>query len=234
MTEISTAAPIRPSLSIPVDVVNVSSPSLRTHSGFVRHFDDGVYDIELADLAADLDEGVRVVLNLQRPVRRITATVTRRWPRRIMALERRAVLPDNRVYPRLVGGIPLRYQVVTGDVEGILRSWREGETLPGTDWVVPDPFMNFSVGGVRFYDDARREAGELMLVELGVAQNPARWRALAEVVRVCALAEDEMGDYEASEGGEAAFSVAIQFIDLPADARDALTEYTLLLQRAGL
>lgn len=218
------AAPLRRDLSIPVDVVNVSSQTLRTHEGTVRHFADGVYDIELTELAPDLEDGVRAVLNLRRPARRVTATVIRRDQRRILVQERRAVMPDNRIYPRLVGGIPLRYQVVGDDVEGALRAWRDDEAPPSDGWIVPDPFMNFSVGGVRFHDDVARVAGDLLLCELGVAHGTERWRAVGEVIRVVELEDDDDG----------AYSIAVQFVDLDPGARDALTAYTLQLQRAGL
>ncbi len=212
--------PVGHALRIPVDVINVSSPGLTTCSGHILRFEDAVYHIEL-ESSLTLQIGTRLVINLlESPRRRVTATVQATDGLHVEALEHRATPPDNRDYPRLAGGIRLRYRVAA---EGEAGGWLAGDEAPGP-WLEPDPLMNFSVTGLRFDDDKHCSDGDTLLCEFGVPEQTGAWRAIARVVRVLPLAE----------GAAATHSVAIQFVELPSGASDALTEYALRLQRAAL
>lgn len=220
-------------VSVPVDIINVSSPALRTREGRVRRFADAIYEIELSDDAPDLEIGTRVVLSMRDGGRRrVTATVEFHEGRELRVLERSASTPDKRIYPRLAGGIPLRYRVLAHDEDvGGAHPWLLGEDSEdgsADGWRSPDPFMNFSVTGLRFDDIAACAAGDRLLCELGVPSDGRRWRALARVVRL-----DPIPTNEPTDGG-ATHHVAVAFEQLPDDAAEALTQYTLRLQRAHL
>ncbi len=228
--------PIGEAILLAVDVVNVNSPTLRTRSGIIVRFSDGVYDIELDEDAPDLKVGTRLVLNLRGGApRRVTATVRERTGLRVKAQEHRATSPGNRYYPRLAGGVPLRYRVANPKkIDTEVDRWMSGDVddVPRSAWRCPDPFMNFSVTGLRFDDEALVSEDDILLCELGVGASPERWRAVATVVRVAELAPGEreliVGDRYATH------SIAIHFIALPPDAGDALTHYAIRLQRAQL
>jgi hypothetical protein len=220
-------------VSVPVDIINVSSPALRTREGRVRRFADAVYEIELTDDAPDLEVGTRVVLNLRDGGRRrVTAIVESHKGRELRVLERSASTPDKRIYPRLAGGIPLRYRVLSTDEDvGAAHPWLLGEDDDAEAtgaWRSPDPFMNFSVTGLRFDDAQACAAGDRLLCEFGVPGDQRRWRALARVVRLDPIPTNEPTDDGATH------HVAVAFEQLPDAAAEALTQYTLRLQRAHL
>jgi len=170
--------PVGERLNVSVDIVNVSSPSLRTHHGTVVRFSQAMYDIDLDEDAPDLEVGTRLVLNLLSGVRRrVTATIREREGMHLRAQEHRATAPDNRHYPRLAGGVPLRYRVADSRrLDQEIDRWMTGEDdpAPPSAWRTPDPFMNFSVTGLRFDDEALVEADDALLCELGIAGSPER------------------------------------------------------------
>jgi hypothetical protein len=228
--------PIGEAVLVAVDVVNVNSPTLRTRSGTIVRFSKGTYDIDLEEDAPDLETGTRLVLNLRDGARRrVTATVCDRTGLRLRAQEHRTTSPDNRDYPRLAGGVPLRYRVANPKrVDTEVDRWMSGDVdeAPRSAWRSPDPFMNFSVTGLRFDDEALVSADDILLCELGIGASPERWRAVASVVRVAAL---EPGELDLVVGERyATHSIAVHFIALPPDAGDALTHYAIRLQRAQL
>ncbi len=228
--------PVGEPLNVSVDIINVSSPTLRTRTGTVIRFSQEVYDIDLHEDAPDLEVGTRLVLNMRDGHRRrVTATICERAGLRMRAEEHRATAPDNRVYPRLAGGVPLRYRAADPRrLDAEVDTWMSGEddAAPPSAWRTPDPFMNFSVTGLRFDDEALVEEGETLLCELGVPGNEERWRAAARVVRVAPLEPGERDMVQSDR--PATHSVAVHFIALPPDAGDALTHYAIRLQRAQL
>ena len=48
------------------------------------------------------------------------------------------------------------------------------------EWLTPEPFMNFSLGGLSFETPSIMERGTLLLVEIGIGENQKRWRATAK------------------------------------------------------
>jgi hypothetical protein len=123
---------------------------------------------------------------------------------------------DKRDFPRLHAGIPLEYRIADSDQAA---AWIAGENVAG-DWVKPDPYMNFSVGGVRFDCPHLMQGGETLLIKLQIGDDSRSWRATGTVVRV----------FDVPDGSSASCSAAVSFETLPVDARDALSELTLKIQ----
>lgn len=219
--------PVGRGLALSVDIINVSSPSLRTRAGHVLRHEDGLYTIQLDDDAPDLVTGGRVVLSLPRG--RVSATVETREGSTLQARERSVQVPDKRVYPRLAGGIPLRYRVVDPADFDTHHAWLLDKPPVDDSWHTPDPFMNFSVTGLRFDDAENCADGDLLLCELGVPGDDRRWRALARVIRVSPISPDRR-----DRPVDATHHVAVQFDRLPDEAAEALTHYTLRLQRTNI
>ncbi len=207
------------SIQIPVDIINIASPSFKTHSGWIRSFENGFYRIELSSRDVNIGKGIRVVLNCHsQPKQRISATVTRAWPDGFEALERRAVQPDRRYWPRLMGSIPLKYQVSNSG--SLALEWSLKKTsMDESSWHRPDPFMDFSVSGLCFRDKPLCMPDDLLLCELAVGIRTLRWRTLARVIRLSPCLEDQELRW-----------IALKFERLPDEAAEALTEYTLRLQ----
>jgi hypothetical protein len=195
--------------------------SLRVREARLVRYQDAIYDIELeAEPDGDpLARGTRAVLNLQtQPPRRVVTTVQEASGRHLRLRERSHVEPEKRTWPRLHGGVPLRYRAA--DAAEASR-WMAGEAVGGR-WGEPDPFMSFSVTGVSFDDVTDVEQGGLVILELGVGDAPGRWRATADVVRATPLPQPGQK------------RLALDFRELPEPARDALTQQTLRIQRALL
>ncbi len=125
---------------------------------------------------------------------------------------------DKRDFPRLYAGLPVRYRQVSPEEAD---AWSAGEAIGG-DWTEPDPYMNFSVGGLRFDCTGGLNGGDLVAIELQVGESGSIWRATGRVVRTF----DATGDRPPS--------AAVAFESLPPAARDALSELTLQIQETLL
>lgn len=125
---------------------------------------------------------------------------------------------DKRDFPRLHAGLPIRYRGCT-DTEA--AKWIEGEPVGG-EWIEPDPYMNFSVGGLRFDCVSDLAPESLLIIELRVGDTGPLWRVTGRVIRVFTATE------------HAGPSVAVSFEHLPSDALEALTELTLQIQESLL
>ncbi len=228
--------PVGKAVDLAVDVVNVSSPTLRACPARVRQFEDQTYTIELDEEARDIEIGARLVVNFRGtgPRRRVTATVRSREGRVIRAEEQSTARPDHRAWPRLAGGVPLRYRPVeTDDPTFEVERWLNEElSADGDGWRTPDPFMNFSVTGLRFDDEPVVRAGQFILCELGVGGGAERWRAVGRVVRVAPIDPSEIDSADGERS--ASHSVAVHFVALPDEAGEALTDYAIRLQRAQM
>lgn len=130
--------------------------------------------------------------------------------------------PDARHYPRLLGGISVRFcalddRVATLDTDAWLA--HKEVALP---LITPlDELMDFSVHGLAFESPEHLEGSAFVLCEVGVAREADRWRTSAKVARSWPL-------------GEGRFGLALQFISPPPALTDALSAYTLELQRASV
>jgi len=129
---------------------------------------------------------------------------------------------DKRSFPRHYGNIPLKYIAIDKLQEELSKKQWLGNVLhPNEQWLVPEPFMNFSLGGLSFETPTLLARNRLLLLELGIGDNNKRWRATARVVRCIEILND-------------IFEVAVQFEDLPDEALDQLSELTLNIQEALL
>ena len=205
-----------------VEVVNIST--MNTYLGMVQLQDDALYEIQLEESAPELERGTRVVLNLRAPPQRLTGTIIRREDGLIAAQTHKTPAPDERYFPRMAGGIDLRYRC--GKL-GEASRWMSGKEVNG-DFRTPDPFMNFSVTGLRFDDSAHCETGDTLLLDFSLPNTETRWRAVGRVVRVSELPETELDDAL----DDTTHQVAVRFTDLPESAAAALEAFTIRLQRA--
>ena len=125
---------------------------------------------------------------------------------------------DKRDYPRLHAGLPIRYRVAADDEA---EAWLNGGEVTD-DWHTPDPYMNFSVSGLRFDVHPDVSNGDLLLVELRIGDESPIWRTTVRVIRVF-------------DGGEqASDNAAVAFENLPEDALSALSDLTLQIQESLL
>ncbi len=190
---------------------------------------------------SDFQPGMRVaVAGRTEGALRILGTVSETQGRRVCIETGRVIPEEKRAFPRMPGGIRLRYCTLSGqDMEKACRSWMSGQddSCGAAQWREPDPFMDFSASGLRFEDERACQVGDTVLLEFQVPGAPEIWRAVARVVRVEPI--DHGGD-GAEPGGAGnsgrgqAYAIAVHFIDLPAGAREALGAFTLRIQNALL
>lgn len=127
---------------------------------------------------------------------------------------------DRRLFPRLNGGLPMRYQ--PSDANDAI-SYLAGADPDPEAWCTPDPYMNFSVEGLEFHSAAAVPETELLLIELRVGHNPQPWRCTAHIVRRGAGSDPDFPH-----------TTAVRFDQIPPEATEALAEFTANLQAAFL
>jgi hypothetical protein len=148
-----------------------------------------------------------------------------------LTLEVRMKHTDLREYPRMYAGIQLEYTAIPGDDSAVaedIERWNKGEAV-SRSFRSPDPFMNFSATGLQFEDIKACNDNDTLLVLIQIPKQDISWRALARVVRVSEIPEDQRDEYS-----EATHRVAVHFVQLSEEARVALREHTLKIQRAFL
>ena len=134
---------------------------------------------------------------------------------------------ERRAFPRLIGGLQLSVRALSATEEaGEVAAWTRGDDGPSErgEWFQPDELMNFSVTGLRFDSPPEVLANQILLIDMGVRKF-GRWRCVAEVVRVFT---------EPLDGSSGSGQVAVQFIEIPTDAENALSEMTLAIQESML
>jgi hypothetical protein len=93
--------------------------------------------------------------------------------------------------------------------------------------------MDFSGSGLKFEDQERCAAGDTLLLELSVPPSDVWFRATAVVVRLLPIPPEEREMTERGDDGPApTHQVAVHFTNLPAEAVEALMEFTLRVQDA--
>ena len=142
---------------------------------------------------------------------------------------------DKRAFPRLYGSVQLRSRKQeTSASETAIHTWLEGGLEEaGPTWRKPDPFMNFSVTGLKFEDQETCADGDVLLLEFSVPTSPKTFRCRSRVARVAILegaAEDTYSGGGVESGTPPTHSIAVEFLDMPHDGREALSEFTLLIQ----
>ena len=123
---------------------------------------------------------------------------------------------DKRDYPRLHGGLPIQYRIAN---EQEATQWIEGSTFDDK-WQTPDPYMNFSVSGLRFEVHDEVQASQLLLIDLRIGESTDSWRTTARVIRV----------FEGSDNAKS--TAAVSFVHLPDEALSALSDLTLQIQES--
>ncbi len=185
-----------------------------------------VIEASASRVELDLDEagpfgvGARLVLeSVDGGGPRWIVVVTGVSDRTVTARVVRAAAEERREYPRVHGAIPLRYRVSPGP--DIASAWMHGEPVDGVTRA-PSPWMEFSVTGLAFEDEPLAREGDTLLIELGVAGGPRRWRCVAGVVHVVPL--------PGARASGPTHRIALEFHQIPATATVALAEYTLRIQ----
>jgi hypothetical protein len=224
---------------VPVEIIclSVSPPVIR--NGRVTCEGEGPCEVVLAEPEPRLEPGMRVVLD-GGPDRdlRIKGLVTAIEGLRLRVETERVVPPDKRSFPRMYGGIYVRYRVLAaGEGEEDASAWVAGGDPAGEGgaWREPDPFMDFSGTGLRFEDQLHCKTEDRMLIELKLPSSEDLWRATARVVRVDPIRRDDL-EGQKEDGGEVAPShqIAVEFMELPTEATEALTAFAMRIQDALL
>lgn len=203
-----------PARHTPVEVVFLGPGPLLSRAARLIAHRGRQYELALDTAPPDTGrEGaaVRVVLSIggERP-RRVTGRLVRQSGERL-TVEVRAESPaDKRRFPRLVAAIGLRWRALQSE-----GPWHE-----------PDPLMNFSVVGFSFGGSAEEtQEGDLLVLDFQVGDEGPRYPATARVARV------QPREPAAVVGAET-HEISIELLDSPLEAREALAELTLRIQRA--
>lgn len=177
--------------------------------------------------AAGLRVGLDVVLNAAAEAGcRVVGTISSVEPRQVKIAVSHMVRTDQRIFPRMWGGIHARYRTAKDDAE--LDAWMHGTELEGP-WHTPEPYMDFSASGLRFEDQETCRKDDTVLVEFRVPFHEPAWRATAKVVRVAPLTADDLEDVDPDVQCPT-HEVAVQFVEVPSEAIDALMDFTVRLQ----
>lgn len=209
--------------SLAVEVVCTGGPAPFIASGRATGA-DGKWTVHVDRDASSLPRDARAILTFEDPTSpRIVGIVEEVAGNRIELVERVVRERERRAFPRLVAGLQLKARALaTTEADAETAAWMAGDDGPldrGT-WFHPDPFMNFSVTGLRFQGPDILASGTPLLLELGI-RNQGSWRCVARVVRT----------FTAPEGGDPSQSqVAVEFTSIPDEAEIALSELTLRIQ----
>jgi len=223
----------------PVEIVclSVTPPVIR--KGRATCPGDGPCEVVLEESEPRLEPGMRVVLDggPDRDVR-IKGRIATIEGERLRVETERVVPPDKRSFPRMYGGIHVRYRVLAeGESEEVGSAWVSGAEAPGKEgeWREPDPFMDFSGTGLRFEDQLHCRTNDLLLIELALPSSEDGWHATARVVRVDPIGPEDLEGRDEEERQRApTHQIAVQFVDLPTEATKALTTFAMRIQDALL
>jgi hypothetical protein len=217
------------SLSIAVELIYTNRTPPAILPATVTWFDGMRYKVTLGEGVDAPAMGDRLILDFgQNESPRVLAAVTELDGAAVTLSIRRSQPRDKREFPRMQGGIQLRYTTLSPPDAAAEAAWADrGEAPEGAQWRVPDPFMDFSASGLKFDDAPVCADGDRLLMELEVPTAEGRWRGVARVVRVSPIPEDER---EEGADAESTHYIAVEFTQLPAEAIEALMHFTLHLQ----
>jgi len=134
---------------------------------------------------------------------------------------------DPREFPRVHAGLHVRYRIAPPNLEAsALEAWlAEGvEPQDGVAWRRPEPFMDLSATGLGFDDLRLCDEGDELLLAFSLPGSGAPWRTLVRVMRTTPV-EGEIGVPDP----QVVHRVAVSFVRLPPEARQALVEKTIEL-----
>lgn len=209
-------------MSVGARIICASGETPVMVSGTLVTRSEGDVTVHCTDSASVLDPGAKVVLTFDGGNERWTGIVEDLQPIdggiAVRVVSPSAHAADKRDYPRLHAGLPIRYRVATA---GEAAAWSSGAEISG-EWHTPDPYMNFSVSGLRFDVHPEVKDGDLLLLELRIGEQSSAWRTTARVIRVFPGL------------GQEPDNVAVSFEDLPEEALSALSDLTLQIQESLL
>jgi hypothetical protein len=200
---------------------------------------EGPCEVVLEEPEPRLEPGMRVVLD-GGPGRgvRIKGRIAAIEGNRLRVETERVVPPDKRSFPRMFGGIHVRYRVLAeGEIGELGSAWVSGAAAPGKEgeWREPDPFMDFSGTGLRFEDQLHCRTKDLLLIELAVPSSEDRWHGTARVVRVDPIGPEDLEGRDEEERKRApTHQIAVEFVELPTEATEAITSFAMRIQDALL
>ncbi|MFZ4734901.1 MAG: PilZ domain-containing protein [Bradymonadia bacterium] len=210
---VSSMTPARTSPLL-ADVVFTVDGQVRARSGRVVQRSGRTWELDLTvSPPTQLERDTRIVLDLHGgDHRRYQCAVLGSEGRRLRLLELAQVREDKRAFPRHFGAIQLRWRLVRDQDDG--------------PWTEPDPFMSFSIGGLAFGGRAdAAQLGDLVELDFAVAQDAKRHAAIGRVIRVAERPSSEVFDDETQD-------LAVAFVDIAPEGREALAAFTLRIQRA--
>jgi hypothetical protein len=129
---------------------------------------------------------------------------------------------DKRSFPRHYGNIPLNFLTVEQEqMELVSKQWLEKTIDTDNRWSTPEPFMNFSLGGLSFEHSTPIPIDKPMIMEMSIGISSNLWRATGRVVRCIEINKE-------------CFDIAVEFNSLPEGALEELSDFTLKVQEALL
>ncbi|MFH1464547.1 MAG: PilZ domain-containing protein [Pseudomonadota bacterium] len=218
-------------LDVPVEVLFLAADPPLIVPGRVTCRDEDSCDVLLASEEHGFSEGMQVIVDAGEATDlRVVGNIAFVQDN-LLHVESHTVVPrDKRIFPRTWGGIRLRYQVAEGRH---VRPWIDHGEPPSTAWHEPDPFMDFSGSGLKFEDLERCAADDTLLLELSIPPSESWYRASARVVRLLPIPPEEQAMIDREEGQPLpTHQVAVQFLELPPEAVEALMDFTLRVQDA--
>lgn len=194
--------------------------------------DDGLDILVAADLG--IGAGDKVCVRHDEADSWLHGLVTGAEGRRISLRVDRTTRRDHREFPRMFGAIDVRYAGVDPDA-AVVETWLSSGEAGAVHWCRPDPLMNFSASGVQFDTAHPIDPSRRLLLSLATPGDDTTYRAVARIVRVDPIPEDELED-EPFEEGEAVSThrMAVHFTEVPSEAISALMAFTERLQRTYL
>ena len=221
-----------PNLKLPTQVAvicaNASPPLLARGRCIVQNGDELTLDLAGTN---DIPANATLILDfMEEPaIDRVISAYMGKREGHVIVQVTRLHHSDKREFPRMNGGISLRYHVLPKEDTGAaLDAWLRGGEANSTEHD-PDPFMNFSVTGLAFDDLETCAGGDHLAFVITVPGSEHSWRGAASVVRVSRIPIDERDDTI-----PATHRVAVDFTELPDDARVALGKHTERVQEAWL
>lgn len=217
--------------------MSVTPPLIK--KGKITCHGDDFCEVVMDETDSTLELGIHVVLDGE-PENdlRMTGMVVEVSGSRFRVETGRVVPSDKRSFPRMQGGIRVRYRVLTGKQrKAVSTAWLNGEEAPGKegDWWEPDPFMDFSGSGLKFDDQLHCKEGDTILLELQIPRSEERWHATARVVRTGPIPAEEKNDLDDVRRELApTHQIAVEFLHIPKEATEAIAAFTLRIQSALL
>ena len=210
-------------MSVAVRILSATGDCPLLVDGVITDRDNDQFDVHCSSGADGLTMGDKVVLTIEGESGNLRCIIKSKADATeggfaLSVISQARHEADKRDFPRLHAGLPVRYRAAS-DTEA--SQWIAGEPVGG-EWVEPDPYMNFSVGGLRFECDSEIASGDLLIIELRVGESSPLWRTTGRVIRTFAATDHD------------GCSVAVSFEHLPADALNALSELTLQIQESLL